>query len=280
MKFALATVIFPGNKEFFLEFVQSLRNQTDQNFILLIVNDGCNLDDFDLSGFERIILSSGGSITKNREILIHEAFKLNSEWIVFADADDWFDANRIEVIRTLAPDYDLIANEIVPFNGKQFSDPRFEKILGKFSKIDLNFILDKNLFGLSNVACRTQFLKDIVIPPQIIAVDWFIFTKAIQANARACFTANTKTYYRQWADNIIGIDKTSEKAIKTGVKAKYFHYKNLEDFDVRFAQNLTWLQNLIENIENSSFDNYLNKVRKSNVPTTFWWENIKDYEDV
>lgn len=279
MKFALATVIFPEIEPFFPEFAQSLRNQTDLDFQLLIVNDGCRLSDFDLSGLEYKILPEGGSITRNREILIREAINQNFEWIVFADADDWFEANRIEVIRNLILDYDLIANEIVPFNGEQFSVPKFEKVLGPFRQIELDFILDKNLFGLSNVACRTIFLKDIVIPAEIIAVDWYLFTKAMQAGALACFTSKTRTYYRQWADNIIGMDKVSGKEIKTGVKAKYIHYKCLADSDPWYEKNLSWVHNLYLNIESKDFEAYINKVRQAGLVTTFWWKNIKNYGD-
>lgn len=279
MKFALATVIYPSVKQFFSEFIQSLKNQTDQGFQLLIVNDGCNLSDFDLSGFEYTLLDEGGSISKNREILINEAYSQHYEWIVFADADDWFEANRIEIIRSLISDYDLIANEIVPFTDEQFSGPKFEQILGDFQQIDLNFILDKNLFGLSNIACRTRFLKDIIIPAEIIAVDWFLFTKAMQSGAKACFTAKTKTYYRQWAQNIIGIDKISEKEIKIGVKAKYFHYKHLIGTNPWYKDNLSWITDLYLKIGKSEFDSYITKVREAGQKTTFWWENIKNYNN-
>jgi len=279
MKFALATVIYPKVKQFFPEFIKSLRNQTDQNFQILIVNEGCNIFDFDLSGFDFVVLNDGGSISKNREILIHEADKLQYEWIVFADADDWFEANRIEIIRSLILEYDIIANEIVPFSGRQYFDPKFQRVLGKFQQIDLNFVFDKNLFGLSNVACRTRFLKDIFIPSEIIAVDWYQFTKAIQSGAKACFTAKTKTYYRQWAENIIGMDKITDKEINTGVQAKYFHYKYLINTDPWYKKNLPWINKIYLQIKSSEFDSYIDKVRKSRQKTTFWWENIKDYDN-
>lgn len=277
MKFALATVIFPKALEFFSEFATSLLLQTDRDFHILIVNDGCQLTDLDLSGFEYTILPHGSSITENREILIQEAYIQDYEWIVFADADDWFESNRIEVVRSLTADYDLIANEIIPFNEQQVFDSKFSKILGEFSLIDLDFILEKNLFGLSNVACKTQFLKEIVIPKEIIAVDWYLFTKAMQANAKACFTAKTKTYYRQWSDNIIGIDKTTEKEIRTGVKVKYAHLKSLLNSDLSNIEDLRWLHDLHLNIDNNYFDIYVNKIRQADLNTTFWWENIKNY---
>jgi len=279
MRFAVLTVIFPEIKVFFSEFIQSLRNQSDQDFQLIIVNDKCCLSDFDLSGFQYSILPNSGSIAKNREILIHEAIEQKYEWIIFADADDWFESNRIEVIRGLIPYYDIIANEIVPFSGIHYSHTKFEKTLGKFCSIDLNFIRDKNLFGLSNTAFRTHFLENIDIPLEIIAVDWYLVTKAMQTGARSCFTAETKTYYRQWDKNIIGIDKVSEKEIKTGVKVKYLHYKNLAESDSWYTKDLPWLQNLFFNTENTNFDIYKNKVRKADCVTPFWWQNIKNYDN-
>jgi hypothetical protein len=279
VKFVFATVIFPEIQPFFAEFSESLRKQKDHDFHILIVNDGANLSNFDFTGLDYTILNSGGSIVENRLMLIHEADNRDYEWIVFADADDWFESNRIATIKKFSHEYDLIANEIVPFSGNRFSEPKFEKILGHFSQIDLNFILDKNLFGLSNVACRTKFLKQISIPDDIIAVDWYLFTKAIQSGARACFTAESKTYYRQWYNNIIGIDKTSEKEIRIGIKAKYAHFKNLAESNSWFATNFLWINQLYNQLEDSDFDSYINKLWKADLTTTFWWENIKNYED-
>jgi len=279
MKFAILSVIFPEIKVFFPEFAQSLRNQSDQDFHLIIVNDGCSLSDFDLTGLNYTILPNRTSIAKNREILIHEAIEQKYEWIIFADADDWFETNRVEVIRSLIADFDVIANEIVPFSGIHYSTTKFEKELGKFCSIDLNFILDKNLFGLSNTAFRTDFLKNINIPSEIIAVDWYLATKAMQAGARSCFTAETKTYYRQWENNIIGIDKISDKEIKTGIKVKYLHFKYLAESDQWYAKDLVWLQNLYLNSEHANFDVYANKVRKADLKSPFWWQNIKKHED-
>lgn len=276
MEFALATVIFPGVKPFFPEFARSLRNQTDKNFHLLIVNDGCILSDFDLTGFNYTIINPGGSVSKNRERLISEADKKKFEWIVFADADDWFEDNRIETIRGLSLEYDLIANDLVPFSDDHFSNPKFVGILGRFRQIEFSFILDKNLFGLSNVACRTRFLQHIVIPDDIIAVDWYLFSRAILGGARNCFTAATKTYYRQWTDNTIGMDKNSDAEIRTALKVKYFHYKYMSDTHPFFRENFPWISNLYHNMDGDIFDVYLKKLRETGLKTNFWWENIKN----
>lgn len=279
MKFAFGTVIFPKLLEVFPEFIQSLRNQSDKDFHLFIVNDGCNNIGIDLEGFEYTILSPGETIAQNREILIKEAFNQKYEWIIFGDSDDYFDNNRIEIIRGYTKDYDLISNEIIPFTGLKVFEPRFQKVLGELSEIDLTFIRDKNLFGLSNVACRTNYLASITIPSEIIAVDWYLFTKALKSGAKACFTAKTKTYYRQWGNNIIGVDKKTIEQIKTGVKAKYFHYKNMVISDPWFESELGWLQSLYNQLEDISFNNYIQKVQRRKEDFAFWWESIKNYED-
>jgi hypothetical protein len=279
MKFAFGTVIFPKVLKFFPEFIQSLCNQTDKNFHLFLVNDGCNIEDIHITGLEYSILAPGKTIIKNREILIKEAFNQKYEWIIFGDSDDYFDINRVEIIREFTKDYDLISNEIVSFAGLKVYEPQFLKVLGDFSEIDLTFIRDKNLFGLSNVACRTKFLINVIIPSNIIADDWYLFTKAIQSGAKACFTAQTNTYYRQWEENIIGVDKRTTNQIKTGVKAKYFHFKNMLNSDPWFESEIVWLQSLYNQIEDISFNNYIQKVRKRKEDFTFWWESIKNYID-
>jgi hypothetical protein len=151
--------------------------------------------------------------------------------------------------------------------------------LGIFNKIEKDFIRDKNIFGFSNTACRTKYLINIPIPSEIIAVDWYLFTKVSESGAKACFTAKTNTYYRQWEENIIGVDKRTTSQIETGVRAKYFHFKNMANSDPWFESELVWLQKLYNQIDNESFNNYVQKVLRQREDFAFWWENVKNYED-
>lgn len=278
MKFAFATVIYPQVVKFLPVFIKSLRDQTCPNFHLVIVNDGCDEKDIIIEGLDFNIVSGGKSITENREILIKAVLDQKFEWVIFGDSDDFFDSNRIEVINEYSKDYDLISNDIIPVEGDKIWNPHFQKILGNFSEIATVFIRDKNLFGFSNTACRTEYLKNKSIPTEIIAVDWFLFAKVIQTGARACFTAKTCTYYRQWEENIIGINKSDIREIKTGIKAKYFHYKNMLNYDPWYGGELPWLKNLYYQSDSENFNSYYKKLEQQKNEFIFWWENIKNYQ--
>ncbi len=278
MKFAFGTVIYPQALKFLPDFLKSLRNQTDPQFHLFIVNDGCDRKDIIIEGLNFSIIPGGNSITENREILINAALDQKFEWIIFGDSDDFFDSNRVEVVKEYSKKYDLISNEIIPVEENKMLYPQFQKVLGNFSEIATVFIRDKNLFGFSNVACRMDFLKNKPIPSEIIAVDWYLFAKAIQSGAKACFTANTNTYYRQWEENIIGMNKDTFKQIKIGVKAKYFHYKNMLNCDPWYGGELPWLKNLYYQSDSKFFYSYYKKLEQQKDQFLFWWENIKNYQ--
>lgn len=141
------------------------------------------------------------------------------------------------------------------------------------------FVRDKNIFGFSNTACNTRYLRNIEIPSEIIAVDWYLFTKVLELGAKACFTAEASTYYRQWEENIIGANKKTKEQIITGIKAKYFHYKFLKYNQKEFLNQYGWLRNLYNKIGSQQINDYLNKVLSQKEEFGFWWENIIKYED-
>jgi len=278
MKFAFATVIYPQALNFLPDFSKSLRNQTDKNFHIIIVNDGCDEKDIIIEGLNYDIIPCGKSIVENKEILINAALDQEFEWLIFGDSDDFFDPNRIEIVKKYSKKYDLISNEIIPVEGNTTYNPQFQKVLGTFSEIATVFIRDKNLFGFSNTACRVDLLINKHIPSEIIAVDWYLFAKAIQSGAKACFTAETNTYYRQWEENIIGMNKKTIKQVKTGIKAKYFHYKNMLNYDPWYGGELPWLKNLYYQSDSKNFYSYYKILEQQQSEFLFWWENIKNYQ--
>lgn len=278
MNIAFATVIYPKALKFLPEFTASLQKQSDQNFHVLVVNDGCDEKDIVLDGLSYSIIPGGDSVDENKEILVDALLNQKFDWAIFGDSDDFFDSNRIQIIEEFSKDYDLISNDIIPFEGGTVYNPQFQKVLGNFREISKVFIRDKNLFGFSNTACRVDFLKNTSIPSEIVAADWYLFSKVLQSGARACFTAKTNTYYRQWDENIIGINKKAIKQIKTGIKAKYFHYKNMLRCDPWYGSELPWLKELYYRSDSKYIYSYYEKLEQQKSESFFWWENIKNYQ--
>ena len=73
-KIAFLTTIFPMEKEYLFDFLNSLQNQTVKNFDLIIVNDGYNdLAELLISykDINTVVLKHNGTPAKNREFGIN-----------------------------------------------------------------------------------------------------------------------------------------------------------------------------------------------------------------
>lgn len=276
MKIAFATVVFPKVQKFWNEFILSILNQTFKKFDLIVVNDGCQISELPIYNLNTYYVNPGKSIIDNRLKLFEYLIKENYDWVIFGDTDDYFSENRIEETLNYRSDYNIVVNEIIPFNEKIKGERLFSNRLQSKTEISKDFERDKNIFGFSNVACEVSLIKDILIPKDIIAVDWYIFASMFYKNGKACFTSDALTYYRQWEENIIGINKLERDIIIRAIKAKYFHYKAMQKYDLYFEKNIIWLEKLMKNIESNEINKYIDKVINSGINSPFWWENIKD----
>ncbi|MFA6402594.1 MAG: glycosyltransferase family A protein [Salinivirgaceae bacterium] len=276
---AFATVIFPRGIVFWDTFINSIKNQSFKDFKLVILNDGCDIGNLDTCNLDVVFIEAKGGIINNRNQLIFYLIEKKFEWVVFGDCDDYFESNRIQKVTSFMDTYDLIANEIVPIDKSIKGEKVFSKLLGTFSEIDLGFIRDKNLFGLSNVSCNVDYLKNINLNDDLVAADWTLFTKVMMNGAKACFTNETITYYRQWGENVIGIGNETKQKIITGIKTKYFHYKFLKDIDAYYEKEFIWIEKLYNKLLSNDIDNYCNAILNLNKESIFWWENIKNIKD-
>ena len=92
----LLTTIFPLCFKYFDEFLNSLLAQTDKNFDLLVVNDGVENFEDQIEKYPEINIIevvSESSIVENRKVGIKAVLKLNYEYLLFGDSDDYFDNN-------------------------------------------------------------------------------------------------------------------------------------------------------------------------------------------
>ena len=71
--------------------------------------------------------------------------------------------------------------------------------------IDVDFIKDKNIFGMSNTAIKLKNLSKVFFDDKIVSVDWFFFKRLLENGFKAIFTNEIITYYRQHQKNTIGL---------------------------------------------------------------------------
>jgi len=276
MKTALLIVVYPGTETFLSDLVRSLENQTTKDFDVLLVNDG--MDEVTLmhefKNLQTKVLSSVGSIAGNREVGINYAIEQGYDALVFCDADDFYEKNRVEHSLEMLQKYDIYANDLTLVD--ESGDVLLEKYLSKAmreeaKKLSLGIIREKNMLGLSNTAIRLKDLAPIRIPKEIKVVDWYLFTKLLSLVKTAYFDNKTTTYYRQHSQNIVGLKKFTVEQYRAQLEVKLLHYRNLSDdaiYKNLYEKYLPLRQLTDEQIESI--------IAKSDKELPLWWEEI-DY---
>jgi len=204
---AILSVVYPGVEPYLSDFFRSLSKQTDKNFDLFLINDGLLdigrfLEEFD---FPIKVLNQEGHPAALRKAGIQWIVSEGAKSIIFGDADDYFSDNRIEISKNKMVDFDVVCNEIL-LTGQKFPQP--VPMLGEIFKDKMEItpkdIKNGNCLGLSNTSIKTDKISELVseIPDDIIAFDWTFFALCLRSSAKAIFTNNAQTYYRQHGDNV------------------------------------------------------------------------------
>lgn len=280
-KIAVFTVVYPEVEPYLDDFLFSIQSQTCRAFELCIINDG-------FSGLENylkkytlphIVKSFSGNPTEIRkqgiQFLCNEPF----DYVVFADSDDCFDSRRIEIISDLLNNYDLVCNEIilfgqqlegyVPFGLQRFNDG---------DSITIETIYHSNIMGMSNTGARVNCIKPLLnlIPSDIIAFDWLLFSLSLLNGYKCVFTNKTCTYYRQHTANVASTLDYSDEQILRGLKVKTQHYAQLSRLYPAYKNIAISYRLLTERNVDPNFRNYYcEAIRMSAPKDPLWWEMIK-----
>jgi len=281
MDTAIFSVSYPGVEPYIFDFLNSLSRQTDKDFILFLINDGYH----DIGQFlERIdfpvkMREQTGQPAALRKAGIQWIIAEGLEVVIFADADDYFADNRVEISKKMLGEYDVICNEIL-LVGKKYPQPipMLEKYFNEGMEIRSKHIVNGNCMGLSNSSIRVDKISPLMteIPNDAIAFDWTFFALCIQAGARVAFTKNTETYYRQHDDNIASPRTFSEEQILRGVKVKRDHYNLLSKFFDEYVELANGFESLYSRLQSNDLlkDKYCNAVRMNTANALMWWEQI------
>jgi hypothetical protein len=279
-KFAFLTTIYPIDERYITDFFHSLINQTDTDFDLIILND--DYLEFSAlkkqySGLSIIELKSANNIALNRERLIKYAIDNNYCFALFGDIDDYFESNRVQVSKSLLEASDIVVNDLTSFSSVGVIN---EKILSSRivnnSVITLDFILEKNIFGLSNTAIKLDGLQsqDIMFSPDIVAVDWYFFSTLLLQGRRAVFTSDTVTYYRQHDSNTVGIGSVTQESINNAIVVKQRHYFYMNDKSDVYKELLEKNERLSSLILTEEYKLKLIAKNYKTLQNPLWWELI------
>ena len=273
---AFLTTIFPMKEDYLYDFFNSLNRQTFKDFDVVVVND--NYKNFSkikekFSDLNIKELKYSGTPLRNREHGINFILDNDYDIVIFGDSDDYFSFNRVEVIIEKLIHYDIIVNDLSVFNEKRIYKKKYlSHRIKNNTEITIDFVKDKNIFGMSNTALRVKSLGNIIYDSELIALDWYIFSLALLKSGVALFTNETQTFYRQYDENTVGIGKLNKGIILKGISVKLKQYELLSIEDSQFKayyNEMTILSNVIKN------NKMLDMVMSQKISYPLWWEEVK-----
>jgi len=272
---------------YFQEFLSSLSKQTDRDFTLFLINDGLpNIARFlKRSDLCVELQDAEGPPATLRKMGIRWVMESGAKIIVFADSDDYFSENRVEISKDMLTRYDLIFNELI-LTGKGDTDP-IPMLETHFSDGEIVFckhIRTANCMGLTNTALRVKSIPLYIdrIPENIMAFDWALFALCLHAGAKGVFTKKTMTYYRQHGENLASPCSFTEEQILRGVKVKWDHYQMLSRFYEEYVSLSDLFGELLGQLQSDEIlrQKYCQAVQKYSPAIPLWWEPIKTIKEL
>lgn len=270
---AVFTTVFPGVVPYFSDLLKSLEEQTYSAFDVILLNDGIeDLDKIvkDYSKLNILKYDVHFSISKNRELGLRLIQKMEYEIVIFIDSDDYMSNNRVEVSIDHLKSNDILVNDVHLFDEKGIIlNDYFSNRLPNNQSITEGFILDKNIFGLSNTAMKVSLINDIEFDNDLKVVDWYLYHRLLHNGARAIFTNLAHTYYRQYDHNMTSLDRTDRSYLLDVISVKKNHYKLMSLLDDNYRNLLVQLELLENNIRENHYSIEIESIKNKNL---LWWE--------
>jgi len=211
-------------EKFLIDFFDSLIIQTNNEFDLVVVNDGyLDFDKLKLKyrKLNIIELEYSNTPSKNREYGINYCIDNKYDVLIFGDSDDYFSANRVELSLKMLKENDIVVNDVSLFNkGGIYEERYMSNRLNDGSEVRFEYIKNKNIFGLSNTALKIKVLNKVSFDKSLVAIDWFLYKGLLKKRCSAIFTNKSITYYRQYNNNTIGLNV---------IKGKYYLWWEKKD---------------------------------------------------
>ena len=280
----LFMVVHPVTVPFLKCSLDSLSRQDEPDFDLLLLLDEVHVPDVEgilaqVKPLNVTMQTESASIAGNRKFGIDFATRLGYQHLVFCDGDDTFASNRVRISKQILKEknVDFVVNDlnIVDSEGKILCENYYENRLEDGFLLPSDFLLERNICGLSNTAVRVSSLRDIFIPDHLVAVDWYLFSVLLLKGCSGCFTAETITYYRQHSANCLGIGKVSESKVGEMMRMKRDHLEALAGESEVYASLFRRFTAVGNKFENEAFQMRLRKVVTDHSEKfPFWWESL------
>lgn len=286
MSAAVLSVVYPGLESYLPDFLASLSAQTDDKFTLYLINDSFLKSGATLE-YERLdvrVMDASGSPASLRKLGIQWLAQEGAEIVVFADADDTFAKDRIEISKKVLERCDVVFNELILFGSKIDSPiPLLGNRFDEGYKVTPESLRSANCIGMSNSAMRMDISFGLEeIPDDIVPFDWALFSLIAHSGFNILFTKRTNTNYRQHENNQASPLELSDRQILTGVKVKKDHFRFLASHYVEYGALATRFVDLYSQLNADALfkQQYLLEVRSQSPAYPLWWESIRTPEEL
>ncbi|MGG1518931.1 hypothetical protein ABE504_26205 [Paenibacillus oryzisoli] len=287
MSTCVVTFVYPQATKYFRQFRECLEKQGDPDFDLVIFNDGCIEKDLELLVGKqlrtKIYQNSGKSIAHIRvsglRILVSDIY----ENIIFADIDDICSSNRVEYVKRYLNLYPIVMNDLILINEDStvIKASLISETFANRQRISHSAIKSYNMIGMSNSAIKRnmvniKFLESIL--EDTIAFDWSFYTEMLH-RTNAVFINEAKTYYRQHGQNTALFSDFRKEEIFKNIAVKIQHYRNVCHLSTYYRQEVEYLSQLNEYLnDDSHFNSFYKKFQLNKGQSFPWWSVIPESE--
>lgn len=178
--------------------LSSILNQTNNNFEVIIIDDGSNDRTFSIcleyqcDKRFKIYTQTNQGIATTRQRLLALA---NGRYIQFVDADDWVDLNMVEEYYSILNrcDYDIIISDYI-YHNSQTIQYKLQKPSSLTSQGLIRGISSPKLLGvLWNKLIKRDLISKVHIPNLRYCEDWCICVSLFQEAKKIMYT--NKAFY-------------------------------------------------------------------------------------
>jgi len=281
-------VIYPGVEKYIKDYCNSIQAQDTDEYDILILNDKYK-GSFPLSNKKISLINIRKNLTpaEVRMLGIKYAVNNNYKYIIFSDTDDYFSSNRISVSKEKLIKYDFVYNNYILINSSGDIINKYCSSYFKIRRANISFsdIIDKNIIGFGNSGVKVEKLKNLYIPKEIMAVDWWIYSILLLNSCIGGYIANVINYYRQYGNNFGVSTNLDKNKLLNGIRVKQIHYKNLliycEDCKMKeatkiYSKKLEEINTLNKYIKDDNFcERYIEIINKNYKEIySGWWSEI------
>ncbi len=265
MKFKtlLVSSFFKKNKKYLSNFVNSINDQSDQDFDILLTLDKSNYDYFLKKLKKRNrkinILKERLPIKLNKFNILKKIKNLKYQNIILQDSDDICDRDRVKITKDLLKKNNFIVGDLIIDKKKIFS-----KYFKNNQKLNISNLLNGNIAGFGNTAFKKKIitesrLKKIrMMPNNLKAIDWNIWLVFFYNLKKIIFSSDIQIYYSTSRSSLTSLSRVNLKKFKENIEVNYETFLNASFIHKKYLSRFNYI---LENYINCDKKNFYKKFK-------------------